>query len=64
MKGGFSKPPDLFVAQMMGQSGTSILHEDAKTIDEARREAIRNSRRTAILASFARVGSGIEFRHN
>jgi integrase len=32
-----SGTPDPFVAQMMGHSGTSILHEYAKTNDEARR---------------------------
>ncbi len=33
--------PDVFVAQMMGHSGTSILHAYAKAIDESRREAIK-----------------------
>lgn len=32
---------DLIVAQMMGHSGTSILHVYAKAIDESRREAIK-----------------------
>jgi integrase len=36
-----SGTPDLFVAQMMGHSGTSILHVYAKAIDESRREAIK-----------------------
>lgn len=36
-----SGTPDLFVAQMMGHSGTSILHIYAKAIDESRREAIK-----------------------
>jgi integrase len=36
-----SGTPDLFVAQMMGHSGTSILHAYAKAIDESRREAIK-----------------------
>jgi integrase len=33
--------PDIFVAQMMGHSGTSILHTYAKAIDDSRREAIK-----------------------
>lgn len=41
VKGGFSNPPDLCAIQMMGRSGTGILREDAKTIDEARREAMK-----------------------
>jgi integrase len=36
-----SGTPDLFVAQMLGHSGTSILHVYAKAIDESRREAIK-----------------------
>jgi len=36
-----SGTPDLFVAQMMGHSGTSILHVYAKAIDESRRDAIK-----------------------
>jgi hypothetical protein len=36
--------PDLLVAQMVGHSGTSILHVYAKAIDESRREAMTNSR--------------------
>jgi integrase len=36
-----SGTPDLFVAQIMGHSGTSILNTYAKAIDESRREAIK-----------------------
>ena len=36
-----SGTPDEFVAQMLGHSGTSILHTYAKAIDESRREAIK-----------------------
>jgi len=32
---------DLFVAQMLGHSGTSILHVYAKAVDQTRREAIK-----------------------